>query len=45
MTAYSGSTSGGHDKQVEDPNLGEPVTAPGEILPDRPQRRLVAVQG
>jgi len=26
---------GGQDQQVEDPHLGEPVTAPGELLPDR----------
>lgn len=40
----SGRGLGGPDQQVQDPHLGEPVTAPGEILPDRSHRRPVAVQ-
>jgi hypothetical protein len=35
---------GGQDQQVQDPHFGEPVTASGEILPDRLHRRPVAVQ-
>src|SRR6266566_2975574 len=35
---------GRQDQQVEDPHLGEPVTAPGEFLPDRAHRRPVMVQ-
>jgi hypothetical protein len=35
---------GGQDQQVKDPHLCEPVTAPGELLPDRAHRRPVAVQ-
>src|SRR6516165_950657 len=40
----SGCGRGGPDEQVQDPYLGEPVAAPGELLPDRSQRGLVAVQ-
>ena len=34
---------GGQDQQVEDPHLGGPVTAPGELLPGRAHRRPVVV--
>src|SRR5215471_13754814 len=34
----------GPDQQVEDSHLGDPVAAPGELLPDRSYRRPVPVQ-
>jgi hypothetical protein len=42
--AGQGGGLSGPDQQVQDPHLGEPVTAPGEFLPDRSHRRPVAVQ-
>jgi hypothetical protein len=35
---------GGQDQQVEDPHLGEPVTAPGGLLPNRSHRHPVVVR-
>ena len=40
----SGRGLGGQGEQVEDPHLGEPVTAPGKIMPDRLHCYLVEVQ-